>query len=81
MKVLKFSATWCGPCKQLALTMSDMELPLEVVSYDVDVNLDETVKYNVRGVPTMIIVTDDGDEVKRTTGALSKQKLLEFMEV
>lgn len=81
MKLLKFSATWCGPCQQLAATIKDVELSVEVLSYDVDVDLEETAKYNVRGVPTLILVTEDGEEIKRTTGAKTKEKILEFTEV
>lgn len=82
MKVLKFQASWCQPCKMLSRVMDEIKtLPLEVEAVDIDENRDMAIKYNVRGVPTMIVVDEGGVEVKRVSGLLNEQKVLEFFTV
>lgn len=82
MKVLKFQASWCQPCKMLSRVMDEIKtLPLEVEAVDIDENRDTAIKYNVRGVPTMIVVDEGGVEVKRVSGLLNEQKVLEFFAV
>ena len=77
LKVLKFSASWCGPCKQLAPIFDQVKSEVSGVSFqDVDVDADSAlaIKYNVRGVPT-IIIEKDGQEVKRLVGMQQKSVL------
>lgn len=66
IKVLKFSATWCTPCKLLAATLKDVE---GITSLDIDENPELTNKYNVRSVPTLVFLKDDV-EVDRSTGCI-----------
>jgi thioredoxin 1 len=75
--VKKFSATWCGPCRALAPVMGQIKESYvgnsNVVfeEYDVDVYNEETQKYAVTSVPT-IIIEKDGEVVERFTGLSSK---------
>ena len=82
MRVLKFEASWCQPCKMLSRVIEDAKdkitTPIEVV--DIDEHQDLAIYYNVRGVPTMIILDDDGKEVKRQSGMLMESQLLEFLQ-
>lgn len=80
MKVLKFSAGWCSPCKMLQHIIDGVDSPLEIENIDIDDKPEVAMKYNVRGVPTMIMVTDDGSEIKRNVGMLTKEKLLEWLK-
>ena len=73
-KVLKFSASWCGPCKALAMTMNSVMTDVEIENVDIDENMELAAKYGIRGVPTMVML-EDGHEVKRVSGALTKDKL------
>ena len=77
IKVLKFSAVWCGPCKALKPTFDQVRSLIADVVYeeiDVDNNPSATIKYNVHSVPT-IIIERDGQEVFRTRGAVSAATL------
>jgi thioredoxin 1 len=69
MKYLQFSAAWCGPCKSLSPIMEQVKskgIPVEKI--DVDSNPDMSAKFGIRSVPTVILVDNSGNEIKRTTG-------------
>lgn len=80
MKLLKFSAAWCQPCKTLATTISSTTLPYAVEEIDVDADFEMPSKYMVRGVPTLIAVDEAGAEVARLTGAVSGAALLSWCD-
>ena len=73
-RVLRFTATWCGPCKSLAMTLNNIEtiLPIEVI--DIDEKSDIAREYGIRSVPTLIML-DENTEVKRVSGALPQAQL------
>ena len=82
MKILKFSATWCGPCKMMKPVVEQIEKDLQITIHEVDVDKEpqEATKYDVRSVPTFIKVDDDGREIGRDMGALPYPKLVEFIK-
>jgi len=78
MKVLRFTASWCQPCKSLSKTFEYVktQIPIEVI--DIDKNQDLAVKYGIRNVPTLVML--DGDiEVKRSTGMMMTDELSEWL--
>lgn len=75
-KILKFHAEWCSPCKALALTLEGLTLPYEVVSVDIDEEPDLAVKYGVRGIPTLVLVNEEGNVVDRLVGNITKDHIL-----
>lgn len=81
MRLLKFSAAWCGPCKSLSAIMDGMTLPMEVEHIDIDTAGDRAQQYKVRSVPTLIVVNDEGDPIKRASGVMSAEQLQTFLEV
>jgi thioredoxin 1 len=79
--VKRFTAAWCGPCKQLAPLMEQIKSELTDVNFetiDVDSNPESALKYNIRSVPTMVIEVD-GQEVKRTLGVQSKPTFINLL--
>lgn len=78
-KVLRFTATWCQPCKALAKIIEDINttVPIEVI--DIDENQELAVKYNIRGVPTLVMLDENNKEVKRMMGTKAKNLLEEFL--
>ena len=81
MKLLKFYASWCGPFKGLSMFINGakdkISIPIEEI--DIDENMDAVKKYNIRGVPVLILAEDDGTEIDRMTGMADEKKLLEFI--
>ena len=76
-KVIRFTASWCQPCKMLAKTLEDIEtiLPIEVV--DIDEHSDTAVEFGVRGVPTLVMM-EDGNVLKRLVGMQTTKQLQEW---
>jgi thioredoxin 1 len=64
IEVLKFSATWCGPCKVLAHTLEGVE---GVTNIDIEKDQETARKYGIRSVPTLVFLKD-GVEVHRQSG-------------
>ena len=79
-QLIKFSASWCQPCKALAGNMKYVDFgDVEVKEVDIDENFDEAKKFNIRGVPTLVLLEDDV-EIKRTSGVLMADKIEEFIK-
>ena len=75
MNILKFFGSWCNPCKALSKSLEDAGI--EHQSIDVDENEELTEKYNVRSVPTIVVLDKDDNEVGRFVGPRTKEQLLE----
>ena len=79
MKYLYFSASWCGPCKMLAPIMNDVSQQIPVQKVDVDSEFELASQYNVRNVPTVVLL-DNGQEVKRFVGVQPKETYLNVLK-
>ena len=58
-KILKFSATWCQPCKMLTKSLEKIDLDVPVEETDIDTQKDVAIKFGIRGVPTLVYLKDD----------------------
>lgn len=80
MKLLKFYAEWCGPCKTQTEVLKGFDLNgTELEEIDIDVSIDQAVKYKVRSVPTLVLLNDAGEEVGRKIGLQNAQQLKAFL--
>jgi thioredoxin 1 len=81
--LVDFWAEWCGPCKMIAPVLEDLadeySGKMKVCKIDVDQNKQMAEKYNVKGIPTLIIF-NNGDAVGKKVGALSKAQLSAFID-
>ncbi len=80
--LVDFFATWCGPCKMLAPILDQVKDELgdavKIVKLDVDKNQTLASKYQVRGVPTMLLFKN-GKQVWRQSGLLQKQEIIQII--
>ena len=76
-KILYFSASWCGPCKTLGPIMESASGQVNYQKVDVDSNPELSAKYGVRNIPTMVLV-ENGVEIRRKVGVLTKEQILNF---
>ena len=78
--VLYFTADWCNPCKKVKPIVEEMNKDsiTKFQMIDVDSEMELTKKFEIRSVPTFIL-TKDGKEIKRTTGAQTREQLEAFI--
>ena len=83
MKVLKFYADWCQPCKMLSRVIEDAKEKITIPIEEVDIqnNVFMAQNFQVRGVPTMVLVDDQENEIKRQSGYMNEQQLLDWLKV
>lgn len=78
MKLLYFSAAWCGPCKMLGPIMEKVKtqgIPVEKINVDTETNL--VTQYSVRNIPTVVLVDSTGKEFARTVGVKPENHFVE----
>lgn len=77
-----FTADWCNPCKKVRPVVEEInqDSPVKFQLIDVDSELDLVKAFEIKSVPTFILIKD-GEVVNRTTGAKTKDELLEFLNV
>ena len=80
--LVDFFADWCGPCKALAPILKQVKEELgdtvRIVKIDVDKNQLLAVKYQVKGVPTMILFKN-GTPIWRESGVLQKNDIINII--
>lgn len=80
--LVDFFADWCGPCKMLAPIIETLAKEQEGKAYIYKLNVDEAEEtaenYRVMNIPTLIFF-QNGEEVKRTVGVVSKAEIEEIL--
>jgi len=90
--IIDFYADWCIPCKELdASTFSDPKVIEESEKFinlkaDMTKSLADDVealrnKYKIVGVPTVLILDKNGNEVKRITGFVPPEEFYRILEM
>lgn len=77
---LYFTAEWCGPCKKVRpiVEQINMDSASKFQMIDVDQNSELCEAYNIRSVPTFVLI-EDSKEIKRMIGAKTKEELEDFI--
>jgi thioredoxin len=75
-----FSASWCGPCKMFApiVEIVSQEEGVPVVKIDVEQNQEMAKAYDVRSVPTLVLMKN-GTQVAKHIGIMGKAQLQQFI--
>ena len=81
--LIDFHADWCGPCKALAPIIKEVAQEIgekvRVIKIDVDKNQAIAQRYQVRGVPTLILFKD-GEIIWRESGVATKHQIVTSVE-
>lgn len=71
LKIKKFSAQWCNPCKTLSKVLipflEESYPDLELEEIDIEENDEMASSYNIRNIPTLVFLKDNV-EVARSVG-------------
>ncbi len=81
--LVDFTATWCGPCKQIAPLVSQLADEyagkVKVTKLDIDENPGMASKFGIRGVPTLMVFKG-GELVAQHIGAAPKTTIAQLMD-
>jgi thioredoxin-like negative regulator of GroEL len=73
-QILYFSAPWCGPCRSFRPVVESLQSEMSVTFIDVDSSPQTAAQYNVRSVPTIVVI-QNGTEIGRAVGAKSANEI------
>src|ERR1039458_1829154 len=80
---LDFFGQWGGPCRQMAPTIDvvaqEYAGKLKVGKLDVDSNINTAGRYNIRGIPTLLLFKE-GRVVEQRVGAVGKSEVVRMVE-
>ena len=81
MKVSLYSAPWCGSCQTVKQSLNSIcteDLEIEVLDVDA-LGMQALSKVGIKGIPSLILYDNQGNEIKRKSGALTKKQLEVFL--
>jgi len=81
--LLDFWAEWCGPCKMIAPILDEIaeayKDKLTIAKLNIDENPSTPPKFNIRGIPTLILFKNGTVEAQKV-GAVTKSQLAAFLD-
>jgi thioredoxin 1 len=77
-KIIRFTATWCQPCKAMAMILNKVDSPYPIEVVDIDAQSDVAIEFGIRSVPTLVMI-EDGTVLKKMIGVKSEELVKEWI--
>ncbi len=81
--LVDYWAEWCGPCKMIAPILVEIAAEygdrIKIVKLNTEDNQKTSLKYGIRGIPTLMIFKNGNVEATKM-GAVSKSQLAAFID-
>jgi thioredoxin-like negative regulator of GroEL len=85
MKILRFYAEWCAPCAQFSEILKEVKeklggsFPVQIDSVNIEENIMESIAYDIKNIPTLVLIDDKRNEIKRSVGVMSVDQTIAWL--
>ena len=85
MKILRFHAEWCAPCAAFVQVLRQAkekmggEFPMPMDSVNIEENIMESIAFDIKNIPTLVMIDDKRNEIKRSVGVMSVDQTIAWM--
>lgn len=81
MILKKFWADWCHPCQMLKPVIEDLKSQYTIEEINIEDTSEEILtKYKVRNIPLLVLENEEGNELWRHTGFITKDELTKELD-
>lgn len=79
MKLIKLYSDTCGPCKVLENNLRKSKIKYDNVNIDSEEGEKLIEKYDIKAVPTLLLIEDNGTLISKHSGILTIEGIKAFV--
>lgn len=79
-KIMYFTAKWCGPCQSFRpIVQQVIKEGADIIMIDADSSNGLVERLGVSSIPSILVVDENYNVVKRHSGVMTKEQLKNFI--